>query len=78
MVMGTFLLSNWEDVTYDANGIAQLGATVTSIGSPLVGSATITSSYNISTGLVTVTTTQSGVSAGTSSTTYIQIRKFNN
>ena len=78
MVMGTFLLSNWEDVTYDANGVAQLGTTVTSSGSPLVGSATMAATYNIATGEVTITTTQSGGSAGTASITYIQVRKLDN
>lgn len=78
IVMGTFLLSNWIDTTYDANAVAQIGTTVTSTGSPLVGSATMTASFNIATGEVTITTTQSGGSAGTVSTTFIQVRRLSN
>jgi len=59
-VYGTFLLQASADITFDANGVSQLGATVTSTGSPTVGSATLTASFDITTRVLTFTLTQSG------------------
>jgi hypothetical protein len=59
-VYGTFLLQASADIAFDANGVSQLGTTVTSTGSPTVGSATLTASFGITTRVLTFTLTQSG------------------
>ena len=60
LVLATFLFQNGLDLTFDASGVSQLGTTVTSTGSPLVGTATLTATFNITTRVATFTLTQSG------------------
>lgn len=75
-MQATFILTCTAGGVYTACNLAQLGSTAVSTGSALVGSGTVTASFNAATNVLTVVSKQSGGATGTAGTTNISARQL--